>query len=274
MEREAATRKMERDETAARLIDALNHDRFVLFQQPIVPIRQGSGDAPYQEILVRFQEEEEKLLPPGTFIPILESCRLMHLLDRWVVNRVIKWLYTGHKQHAGWSAPRCSINLSSDSLTDPEFPRFVKQQLHTATVDGRHLAFEIAEADAHRHRKQIEAFAKELHPLSCRFALTGYKEEFVSADELATLGIDTVKMDIDIVTTLHANPLCLEQAERLQSQCEGSGVCTVGEFVERKETLDHLKRLGVRYAQGYGIARPRPLLPQYAPAKQESTDEQ
>ncbi len=91
----------------------------------------------------------------------------------------------------------------------------------------------------------------------------------MSPDELARLGIDTVKMDIDIVTTMHANPVHLERAEQLQSQCEGSGLCTVGEFVERTETLEHLKRLGVRYAQGYGIARPAPLLSQVT-ARQET----
>ena len=262
MGRVAANKITERDETAERLIDALNHDRFVLYQQPIVPIRAGSRDIAYQEILLRFEEEEEKLLPPGTFIPILESCRLMHLLDRWVVNRVIKWIYSGHKQNSGWIAPCCSINLSSDSLTDPQFPGFVKQQLETAGIRGHNLAFEIAETDAHKHLRQMQDFAAALQPLGCRFTLTGSRGNLIGADTLPSHGIDSVKMHADIVMTLHCNPVSLQHAERLQAKCELRGVCTVGAFVEKKETLERLRALGVRYAQGHGIGHPAPLVPQ------------
>ncbi|HSQ04558.1 MAG TPA: hypothetical protein VLN59_11005, partial [Burkholderiales bacterium] len=72
--------------------------------------------------------------------------------------------------------------------------------------------------------------------------------------------IDSVKISADIVMTLHFNPVSLQHAERLQSKCELAEICTVGAFVERKETLERLKALGVRYAQGHGIGHPAPLL--------------
>ncbi len=34
---------------------------------------------------------------------------------------------------------------------------------------------------------------------------------------------------------------------------------TVAEFVETEEVLDRLKKVGVDFAQGYGVGRPAPL---------------
>ncbi len=35
---------------------------------------------------------------------------------------------------------------------------------------------------------------------------------------------------------------------------------TVAEFVEDRSTLDQLRELGIDYAQGYGVAKPTPLV--------------
>jgi EAL domain-containing protein (putative c-di-GMP-specific phosphodiesterase class I) len=37
------------------------------------------------------------------------------------------------------------------------------------------------------------------------------------------------------------------------------GITTIAECVENPATLERLKAIGVHYAQGYGIAMPRPL---------------
>ena len=38
------------------------------------------------------------------------------------------------------------------------------------------------------------------------------------------------------------------------------GLKTIAEFVENDGILEQLRNLGVDYAQGYGIAKPRPLV--------------
>lgn len=251
------------DDTATRLIDALNHDQFVLHQQPIVALHAHAGDAGtregYQEIFVRFQEEEDKLLPPGTFIPVLESYALMHLLDRWVVNRVIKWIHAGRRADPAWIPPCCSINVSNDTLVNPDTAHFVIQQVQRGGISGRKLAFEIAEEDARIYLTQVAALARELRPLGCRFTLTSYTGARIPADRLAPLGIDSVKLDADIVTTLHGNPESVRRARALHQACVAAGVSTIAEFVERQDTLEHLLGLGIHYAQGFGIGRSRPL---------------
>ena len=70
----------EPDSIAAQLTQALKHGRFVLYCQPIVPAMDITVGYEYVEIFVRFLDEEEKLLPPGTFFPILEAAGLTRIL--------------------------------------------------------------------------------------------------------------------------------------------------------------------------------------------------
>ena len=71
-----------RQSTAERLVAALRDDEFILYRQQIDCIADELDGRPHHEILVRLREEEQKHLPPGMFIPLLEELHLMPMLDR------------------------------------------------------------------------------------------------------------------------------------------------------------------------------------------------
>lgn len=248
------------DDTADRLIEALNQDGFVLYQQPIRPLHTERRAEAYQEILIRFKEEEEKLLPPGTFIPVLESSHLMHILDRWVLNRVIKWIHARRKKDPLWNAPCSSINVSNDTLTSPEFPEFVKQQLHKGRVSGTKFAFEVAEDDGYRYIASLTTAARALKAEGCSVTLTSYAGILIPPAQLPSLGVNSVKLDIDLVATVHSSGRNQDRVAALQQQCASSGIRTIAEFVELPATLQMLKKLGIDYVQGYGIEMPAALV--------------
>ncbi len=246
-----------KDDTADRLIDALNQDGFILYRQRITALRPDREA--YQEILVRFKEEEEKLLPPGTFIPVLESSHLMHILDRWVLNRVIKWIHARRRTDPLWNAPCSSINLSNDSLASRDFPDFVRTQLEKGKISGRKVAFEIPEEDAASHAAALERLTSILVPLGCRFTLTSYSGNWVSLEQLKPQRIDSVKIDVALSCSMHVDSTAYSRAHAIQTYCDAHDVSTLGELVEQAQTLEKLKGLGVHFVQGYGIAMPEPL---------------
>ena len=253
------TRKTGQQGTADKLIAALNQDGFILYCQAIRPISPGADRSGYQEILIRYREEEEKLLPPGGFFPILESYQLMTTLDRWVVNRVIKWLRAKRKAGKNANIPKCSINLSGDSVADAGFAKFVKDQLEASRVPRDRIAFEIPEEDANDHPVELGKIIEELGPLGCTFAISGYTGELIAADMLQALMVNFVKIDSRIVRDIHQHDGSYRTADAIHRTCQDLGIRTIAEFVERPETLRKLEQLGVDYAQGYGIAKPAPL---------------
>src|SRR5712664_3151130 len=88
---------------ADKLIAALKTGGFLLYAQKILDLR-ASGTRPFQEVLVRFKEEE-KLLPPGTFFPMLQEYRLLPYVDRWVVSRLATWIQESRARNPSWQLP-------------------------------------------------------------------------------------------------------------------------------------------------------------------------
>jgi len=111
---------------ADKLIAALKTGGFVLYAQKILALGTSPPERPFQEVLLRFKEEEEKLLPPGTFFPMLQEYRLLPYVDRWVVSRLASWIQESRSQNPGWQAPANAVNLSEDTLREPKFSEFVR----------------------------------------------------------------------------------------------------------------------------------------------------
>lgn len=250
-----------RRDIADKLIAALKGDQFILYCQSIKPIGSKRDKTRYQEILVRFAEEEQKLLHPGGFFPILERHNLMATLDRWVVNRVIRWLTATHKSSPkDGNATHCSINLSSDSILGAGFVEFVTEQLKSSNVPPENLLFEISEQDVDKYAVALDNFILPLKPLGCGFVITGYSGELVSPDMLQALGINLLKIDGHIVRRIHEHDKSFAAAREIHIACREIGIQTIAELVELRETLDKLREIGIDYAQGYGISKPGPLL--------------
>lgn len=252
----SARHVVRKDDTGLRLMAALNQHDFILYQQRVLALRPGYKS--YQAILIRFKEEEQKLLPPGTFFPILESSHLMHHLDCWMLNGIAKWVRARLKADP-LSPATCSMNLSTDSLSRDNFPAFVRNLLSMSSIRGGHFVFELSEQDAVDHKDELERCAVILRPLGCRFGLTGYCGQYMRVETLKPNGISSVKLGYEIVRSIHVNEASYKQAREIQQSCDTQGVCTIAEFVELPETLRTLKVLGVHYAQGHGIAIPAPF---------------
>lgn len=254
-----ATEQRAKQGTATRLTDAITRDHFILYGQPIVstgPTRERSG---YVEILVRYLEEERNLLPPGGFFEILESLNLMSVLDCWVLNRVLRSLAGQCTAQENCDVPRYSVDLSIDSLYEGKFCAFVAERFRANRLPSGKLWLEIAERDAKEHAIALENLISILRPVGCSFALTAYTGDFLPPASLHALGVDTIKIDGQIIGEINRNVAASARVKAIHLMCKKLGIQTVGEMVDYPETLEKLTKLGIDYVQGYAIAPPAPL---------------
>src|SRR2546425_10583837 len=150
-----------------RLRDAIEHDEFELYCQPILQFA-GEERYPMAEVLVRLREEERALLPPGEFLPVFEHYRMMAQLDRWVVRTTVKRLARGSR------IPRFTVNLSGQTLEDADFPRFVAGQLASNRVAAGALLFEIDESDTLARLDAAVRFANGYRALGGKLLIDGF----------------------------------------------------------------------------------------------------
>ncbi|MEI6299892.1 MAG: EAL domain-containing protein [Betaproteobacteria bacterium] len=253
--------QIEQKGTADRLIAALRQEEFVLYAQPIVMVAatDGAAEPGYQEILVRFLEEEEKMLPPGSFIPILECYRLMPYLDRWVVNRTVRWLRARSRSNPDAVAPRCSINLSVDTLQDDNFAPFVVKQIEAGGIAGAAISFEIMCSDALRLTDRVRAFAASIKPAGCSFTLASYDAEAASLELLKQVAPDFIKIRSGLIGRMSRDPVTAARIDALNRKCHAMGIRTIAEHVETPETMALLRQTGVDFAQGFLVGCPHTL---------------
>jgi EAL domain-containing protein (putative c-di-GMP-specific phosphodiesterase class I) len=239
----------------ARLRQALDRDELQLYCQPILSLRAPGGFV-MAEVLVRLREEEARMLPPGDFLPVFEHYGMMPELDRWVVSHVVRCV--ADAQPGGFRS--LSINISVQTIGDPEFPGFVAAELRGMKVPPAALTFEIEESSVLARTESASQFAAALKSEGCKVAIDGFGQRSVSFTPLKTLRVDFVKVDGSIVRNLLRSSVAEHKLKAVVRVGETIGVGVIAECVEETDILARLKALNVGYAQGFGIARPAPIV--------------
>lgn len=247
------------DDPRKRIVQAIQNDEFDLYAQDIVALRADAPSKPMLELLIRMRDEEQNLVPPGTFLPIAERLGLMPDIDRVVVRKAV----AAHAA-AGSSAGKVAmsvlcINLARASIEDRSFPAFVARALEQSGVPGQALCFEIAESDAIAGLPDTSRFIQELKPLGCCFTLDGFGRLSIGFDHVKTLALDFLKIDGRIVLQILRAPEALTKVRAIQRVCKVIGIRTIAEMVEDQESLERLRAIEVDFAQGFGIVRPHPF---------------
>ena len=231
---------------------AIENNEFELYCQPIL---QFAGDEryPMAEVLVRLREEERALLPPGEFLPVFEHFRMMPHLDRWVVRHTVKRLAQGSR------IARFTVNLSGQTIEDPEFGRFVAAQLASNQVAPSRLLFEIDEGDTLARLEAAELFASQMKAVGTPLLIDGFGRRAVSFTPVKALGVQFVKVDGRITRKVLASEGARGKLNAILRVGERLGFGVVAECVEDQDILLRLKAMGVGYAQGFGIYQPHPI---------------
>ena len=236
---------------AARIVQALDNQRMVLFQQPIVALAPGSGD--HCEILVRMRDDKGGFIPPNAFIPAAERYNLMSKVDRWVIENVFRNMSsTCHVPHDKMVA----INLSGNSLADDELLTFIREAGHKYGVDFQQICFEITETAAISNLSKATHFMSELRQEGCRFALDDFGSGLSSFGYLKNLPVDFVKIDGSFVKDMSTDPIDRAMVEAITRVAHVMQIQAIAEWVEDEITLQLLKDMGVDFAQGYHLGRP------------------
>ena len=239
-----------------RIQHALEQDRFELNYQPIIPLIDDAGNAVHYEILLRMIGEQGELIPPGAFITSAERYQLMTKIDMWVIEHLFMWMdsHWDYSQHDVFA-----INLSGQSLVDDQLLYRIKKLFDQYAIPAERICFEITETAAISNLSQAQLFIDELKQLGCRFALDDFGSGLSSFAYLKSLPVDYLKIDGAFVKDMVEDPIDYAMVESIHHIGNVLELQTIAEFVENEDILQALRKVGVDYAQGFGIARPKPL---------------
>ena len=241
----------------AQIENALHAESFELFLQPICSLHEDPGMARY-EVLLRLRMPDGSLLAPGLFLRTAANCHLMPAIDRWVVRTLLVWLVNNRKLWARVPAV-FSINLAPESMTDVNFVSYLESCVTKSGLPPQALCFEITEQFASSGNISVAESMKRLEALGCEVALDDFRGQESSAGYLRSMPAHYFKIDSALVGAAPTDRAARAMIATIVRMAAEMGVKTVAESVELDEELQAVRSLGVDFAQGFLLGKPRSL---------------
>ncbi len=241
---------------AARLEQALDEDRFVLYAQRIESLGKAHQGV-HAEVLIRMLDTEGALIQPAAFLPAAERFHLASRIDRFVLDRVIRYLLSLPDPAR---LDLLCVNLSGQSIGDRAFHKYAIEALSRAGPDiCRRMCLEITETAAVTNIADARIFIDQVRALGVRIALDDFGAGASSFGYLKSLKVDILKIDGQFIKEMIDDPLDEAAVSCFVKVAQVIGVQTVAEFVDRSEILDRVRELGIDLAQGYHLHKPEPI---------------
>jgi EAL domain-containing protein (putative c-di-GMP-specific phosphodiesterase class I) len=245
-------------EWVVRIQKALEEDRFVLYSQDIVPVdRKKNKGGRHCELLVRMLDENGDLVPPMAFIPAAERFGLMPSIDRWVLRNALATMTRVLAATDGEGLDMCAINLSGATIGDDTFLDYVREELSRFDLPRGLICFEITETAAIANLERASRFIEEMKELGCSFSLDDFGSGMSSFGYLKHLPVDFLKIDGVFVKDMVEDPIDRAMVEAINNVGHVMGKQTIAEFVDNDLVMKALRELGVDFAQGYWLGKPK-----------------
>ena len=230
---------------ASRLGAAISNGELVLHYQPLVDLRHGSVVG--AEALVRWQDSERGLIPPGDFIPIAERTGLIRPLSDWVIDQACK-------QTAAWAAEGLdlyvSINLPA-SFWRPTMIRHVLDTIESFGLNPNRMMVEITESAMLSNERVTAPILEELHSRGLKVAVDDFGTGHSSLSRLTQMHVTTLKIDRAFIADLPANENAAVLVRSIIQLAHNLGLQPLAEGIETPAQAAFLTRHGCSLGQGF-----------------------
>lgn len=243
------------NEELKRIELALKSSEFELYYQPKVNIR--TGDIKGAEALIRWNHPEKGLLPPASFLPLIEYETLSIDVDKWVLEQALIQLNQWHEDGITYAI---SVNVGAQILQNTDFVSMLKNMLDSfPKIDTSLLTLEILETSTLQDLEHISGIIRECDKLGVHFSLDDFGTGYSSLTYLKHLRVSEIKIDRSFVRDM------LEDSDDLSIVDGVLGFALAFDreiTAEGVESIEHglmLLQLGCELVQGYIIAKPMPM---------------
>ena len=237
----------------ARLRDALDHKRFVLFFQPVINL-QGDNHPVYDTFL-RLDGGDGELVTPNAFLQIAEEHGMLEEIDRYVVSRAIELI--AQREHAG-KPVTLLVKVSQASLQNDALPTLIGEQLAMRGASGEYLALQLQEAKVFTHLHAVQQFAAAVNQYGCRLGLEQFGAGLDSFQLLTHVQPQLLKIDRSFIEDLPKNNDSQQRVRDIAQKARDLDILTIAEFVQDAASMSILFSAGVDYVEGHFLATAGP----------------
>jgi diguanylate cyclase (GGDEF)-like protein/PAS domain S-box-containing protein len=241
----------ERVKLESQLRHAVEREEFVLHYQPKVELaaRRIVG----VEALIRWRSPELGLVPPASFIPVLEETGLILEVGTWALRQAVidhrHWLRElGH-------GPRIAVNVSPIQLREHDFVDKVRRAIGSE-ASSRAMDLEITESlvmdDVEGNIVKLVA----LRRLGIDISIDDFGTGYSSLGYLARLPVQALKIDRTFITRMLDEPDTMTLVATIVSMAHALRLRVIAEGVENEQQAAMLRLLRCDEMQGFLVSKP------------------
>ncbi len=234
---------------------ALKDGRFEVFYQLKKDILNDKWIG--SEALVRWRDEDGKLIPPGLFIPIFEENGFVVQIDAYVFENVCKQLRD--MLDKGEKVVPVSVNLSKKHFRDLTFINVYEDIVNEYNIPHELIEFEITEGLLFENINVFKRFIGIAHSRGYKCSMDDFGSGYSSLNIISELDFDTIKIDQRFFR--NSNGFTEESKVIISSiitLCHKLGKKVIAEGAEEFEQVKFLKENKCDMIQSYYYSKPIP----------------
>lgn len=242
------------DKIESSMEQALFNGEFKLFIQPkwdIVENHLYGGEA-----LVRWIRDDGTMVYPSDFIPIFEKNGFIEQLDMFMLEsscQLIRQLVD-----AGKPVYPISVNQSRVLLHNPQYLDKVKEVMHRYDIPRRSIELEVTETVLFMDQEKMLTIMNNLKSEDIPLSMDDFGSGYSSLNMLKDFPFDVLKIDKEFFSESITSEASILILTKIVEMAHGLGIKVICEGVETKDQVEILRKIGVRYVQGYYYSRPIP----------------
>lgn len=233
---------------------ALERGELTLFYQPRVSVRENRVTG--VEGLVRWLHPTQGMLTPPEFMPIAEDAGLFNAIGVWVLHAACAQLKSW--QQRGVAGLHIAVNFSTRQFGQDNLIEHLREAVHNAGIEPKHLEIEITESVLIRHAERAAKLLAQLKDMGAQIVVDDFGTGYSSLGVLKRFPIDAVKIDRSLVAQLPGSADAVAMTRAVIAMAHSLSLQVIAEGVETRSQWDFLSEHGCDAMQGNYYCAPAP----------------
>ena len=238
--------------TEKEVMEAIDDGRITIVMQPIYSIEKKKFMS--AEILTRLIDEEDNIIPPNEFIPIVECTKTMYRLELEILKKICDILSSPEIMNLGLEY--VEVNLSARNAEKRDFLKRAKNIVDDAKIVHNSINIEITETAQPINQHIFFENINIIRDHDFRVSLDDFGTGTSNFHYLLNLPIKLIKLDMSIVQSAFENEKSISVIDGITQMAHTLNSKIVAEGVEDEKTFKLLEDIGVDYIQGYYFSKP------------------
>jgi len=235
--------------------EAVKNGYIQVYYQPVVD--SADGKICGVEALARWMDPGYGFLSPGDFIPALEEYRLIHRIDRAMLDRVCGDLRIA--LDADRDVVPVSINISRLDFELMDVPGVLDEIIQKYELPPEYLHVEITESAVLADDTELLKALGHIRNMGVGLWLDDFGSGYSSLNSLKDYDFDVMKIDMVFLRDLQDNEKAQSILKSIVAMADMISMETLTEGVEEEDQARFLTSIGCKRLQGFLFGKPMPI---------------